>query len=233
MAAAAKVGKAADASEPVLLSGTSHPALTLDESAAKARLAAYGLDTPRARRADLPEDAASVAESLRFPVVVKGQGAAHKTEAGLVALNLVTGEQVAEAAAAMQTSAFLIDEMVQGAIVELLIGVMRDPAHGFGLTIGAGGVQTEILGDCVSMLLPASDVEITSALAKLRIAPLLNGFRGQPGVDLSSIRQAIRSIEAFVLDNRSTVVEVEVNPLICTNDRAIAADALIRMGEDE
>ena len=113
-------------------------------------------------------------------------------------------------------------------MAELLVGVTRDPAHGFVLTLGAGGILTEILQDTVSLLLPVTDTEIKTALGTLACAPLLAGYRGKPAAHLPAIVDAVLAVQAYVLAHADSVSEAEINPLICTPNRAIAADALIR-----
>ncbi|WP_373356441.1 acetate--CoA ligase family protein [Pseudoroseicyclus sp. CXY001] len=203
---------------------------TLPEAEAKAALAAHGLDVPRSARAAAPDEAARRAEAWPAPLVLKGEGVAHKSEAGLVRLNLAPGD-IRAAAEVMAAPGYLIEEQITGAVAELLVGVTRDPAHGFVLTLGAGGTLTELLRDSASLLLPATPVEIDAALASLRLAPLLDGYRGAPAADRPAIHRAIAAIEAYVVANASTLAEVEVNPLICTPTRAVAADALIRKAD--
>ena len=225
-AAEAAASIAAPLREPVLLPGAARTARLLDEAAAKARLAGFGLDLPRGKPGTDPS-------GLRFPVVLKGVGFAHKSEAGAVALNLANAEAVAQAARAMGTGAYLVEEMITGAVAELLVGVTRDPAHGFVLTLAAGGVLTELLADSASLLLPASRDEVARALGRLRIAPVLRGYRGAPAASTSAILDAVGAVQAYVLANADRVEEVEINPLICTKERAVAADALIREAPNE
>lgn len=215
----------------VLAPGAPVGAQVIGEAEAKALLAAAGLPVPRSARADSAAGAAARAAEIGFPVVLKGEGIAHKSEAGAVVLNLRDAAAVAAAAAAMPTQSFLVEEMVEGGIAELLIGVVRDPVHGFVLTLGLGGVMTEILRDTVSMLVPAPEAELRAALDRLRIAPLLHGFRGKPGVDIDAVIAALMALQGFVTARAETLEEVEINPLIATPARVWAADALIRMGE--
>jgi succinyl-CoA synthetase beta subunit len=128
----------------------------------------------------------------------------------------------------MPAASFLVEEMIAGSVAELLVGVVRDPAHGFVLTLGAGGILTELLGDTVSLLVPATEDEVAAALARLRIAPLLSGYRGKPAADLGAAVAGVMAVQAFVVEHAARIEEVEVNPLICTATRAVAADALIR-----
>jgi len=201
---------------------------TLSEAESKADLAAYGLPVPRACRAANPAEAARQAATLTFPVVLKGEGIAHKTEAGAVALNLGSAQAVRAAAERMPATSFLVEEMITGAVAELLIGVVRDPAHGFVLSIGAGGVWTEILRDTQSLLLPVRAQGIAEALGRLKIAPLLAGYRGAPAANGAAIIDAVLALQAYVIAHAGDVAEAEINPLICTPAGAYAADALIR-----
>lgn len=198
------------------------------EAEAKWQLASYGLRTPRSKRAASATNARAVAVDVGFPVVLKGEGVAHKTEAGAVVLNLNSGQEVSDAAFNMPAARFLVEEMVTGAVAELLIGVVKDPAHGFVMTLAAGGILTELLEDSASFLLPASDAEIEAALQSLRIAKLLDGYRGKPAADREAILRAIRAVETYVMENAVGLEEIEINPLLCTPTDAVAADALMR-----
>lgn len=200
-------------------------ALLVTEAYAKAALRKHGIDVPKALSGS---DPVSLADQIGYPVVLKGAGIAHKTEAGAVALNLTSRDQVVNAAADMPTKSFLVEEMITGGVAELIVGITRDPAHGFVLTIGAGGVLTEILQDTVSLLIPSSRVDIHKALVGLKISPLLAGYRGKPAASAEAILNAVDAVQSYVLENIDTLSEVEINPLICTTTRAIAADALIR-----
>ena len=122
-------------------------------------------------------------------------------------------------------------EPLGGGVAELLVGVVRDPAHGFVLTIAAGGVMTEILQDSTSLLLPVTADDVTKALDRLRIAPILRGYRGKAAADSASIVGAVLAVQAYVTAHAAVLEEIEINPLICGPQGAIAADALIRIGE--
>ncbi|WP_071673512.1 acetate--CoA ligase family protein [Nioella nitratireducens] len=228
---AAWLGEAREDQGPVLMPGRPVAAQVLSEAEAKARLAAHGVRVPRAGRAASPEAAARVAQSIGFPVVLKGEGVAHKTEAGAIALNLRDAAAVGTAVRGMGAESVLVEEMVSGGLVELLVGVVRDPAHGFVLTLGAGGTLTEILKDTASLLLPASRGAVQEALSRLKIAPLLAGYRGAAAVNMAAVLDTVMAVQAFVTEEASWLEEVEINPLICTGAGAIAADALITIGE--
>ncbi|MFW8633801.1 acetate--CoA ligase family protein [Cribrihabitans pelagius] len=213
---------------PLLLPTPAVEPELIPEAEAKRQLAAYGLRVPRSKRAASAGTARAVAVDVGFPVVLKGEGVAHKTEAGAVVLNLGSGQEVSDAAFRMPARRFLVEEMVTGAVAELLIGVVKDPAHGFVLTLAAGGTLTEVMRDSASLLLPASDAEIEAALHSLRIAPLLAGYRGAPPADREAILRAVRAVELYVVENAAGLEEIEINPLLCTPEDAVAADALMR-----
>ena len=212
--------------DPLLLPGTAEADQTLSEAEAKAALAAHGLVVPASVVADLAK-AGAAAQTLSAPLAVKGLGLAHKSEHEAVRLGLAPDE-VQAVARAIGTPQVLIEEMVTDGVAELLIGVTRDPAHGFVLTLGAGGVLTEILRDTVSLLVPARPEAIRAALNQLNCAPLLRGYRGRPAAGMDAILAAVAAVQAYVLANAETVSEVEINPLICAPGRAVAVDALIR-----
>lgn len=195
-----------------------HPEI-LSEAQAKSALATFGVPVP-----------ANAAQcDLTGPLVVKRMGLAHKSEAGAVRLGIAPSD-LADVKAEMGGDDFLVEEMVEGAIAELLIGVLRDPAHGFVLTLGAGGVLTEILRDTQHLLLPMDASAVETALRRLKCWPVLDGYRGKPKVDLAALIRAVLAVQAYVLHHADEIEEVEINPLICTETGAVAADALIRKG---
>lgn len=227
-AIAAAASFTAPVSTPVLMPTPTAPAQTVNEADAKAALHAYGLRIPISAQAAGPSQAADHASAIGFPVVLKGEGFAHKSEAGAVVLNLASPQAVANAAQAMPTERFLVEEMITGAVAELLVGVVKDPAHGFVLTLGAGGTLTELLGDTASLLIPSPRDQIETALGTLKISTLLRGYRNGPVAHMPAILDAIEAVQNYVLANAQGLEEVEVNPLICTPTDAIAADALLR-----
>ncbi len=211
--------------DPILPPGPERTGQILTEAEAKMRLAAHGVAVPHAARGTSP---AALAREVGFPLVLKGEGIAHKTEAGAVALNLTSVESVTNAAQNMPCTTFLVEEMIEGTVAELLIGITRDPAHGFVLTVAAGGTLTELLEDRCSLLVPAPRSEIKQALTRLKIAKLLLGYRGKPGADIEAVIDVIMAVQDYVIANADRIEEVEINPLLCTPDRAVAADALIK-----
>ena len=223
----------------VPLAGTTGRDELLDEAAGKALLAAAGVAVPEGVVTGAA-DAPRAAETLGFPVAVKLVSAAlpHKSEAGAVALGLASPLEVARAVAEMTVSvkaragieaeSFLVERLVTGAVAELLVGVRRVEGFGLALTIAGGGTMVELLRDAVTLLLPASRSEIAEALAGLKVAQLLAGWRGKPAGDVEAAIDAIAAIAGFALAQRDSLIELDVNPLIVTSQGATAADVLLR-----
>lgn len=222
--------------EPLVLAANGATSSSiLSEAASKEALSGFGLRIPRSIQAQSIDELIEESAALSFPVVLKGTGLAHKSEAGLVALDIRDEPSLAAAARQMQTvtSEFLVEEMAVGGIAEVLVGITRDPTGTFLLTLGAGGVLTELLADTASLLLPASPVEIETALNSLRIGRLLQGYRGKPAADMRALTDAVMSICRYAEAHGDRLVELEVNPLIARVGDAIAVDALIRLHDAE
>jgi acetate---CoA ligase (ADP-forming) len=175
------------------------------------------------------EGAVAAATELGFPVAVKALGLAHKSEHDAVRLNMRDPEAVRIAAGALLPlgDGLLVECMVQGPVAELIAGVTRDPLFGPVMTIGTGGVLVELLADSRTLLLPARKADIEAALRSLKMFPLLDGFRGRPKAEIAAVLDALEGIARFAVDNASTLIEMDVNPLIATRNGAWIADALI------
>ncbi len=232
---AAEIGRLWAQPEAGPLLAVSHSegdSITLSEHEAKTELAAFGLTIPKGLTAATADEAADAAEKLGFPVVLKGQGVAHKTEAGAVKLNLASREAVLEAAKAMAgvASGYLVEKMVAKPVAELIVGAMRDPVAGPVLTVGAGGILVELIEDSAILTLPTNDKAIREALSGLKVAKLLGGYRGQPKGDVDALVKAVASVASYVVSNASMIEEVDINPIMVLPEGSgtVAADALIR-----
>jgi len=213
--------------KPIFLSNPTGKSILVDEYDAKKSLEKYGLKLPETEKC-LQSDAHLVSDQIGYPVVIKALGSAHKSELGEVFLNLEDQKSVKEALRKISKKHVIVEKMIGDAVVELLVGIVHDPAHGMLLTVGAGGVLTEILSDTSSILLPSSKSEVLDCFNQLKISKIAKGYRGALGVDINQIIDAIMKIQDFVLDNRDKLFEIEINPLIVTTSEVIVADALIR-----
>jgi hypothetical protein len=126
----------------------------------------------------------------------------------------------------------LLERMAPPPLAELIVGVKRENGFGLALVLGAGGILVELLKDSRSLLLPTNDAAIREALLSLRSAPLLQGFRGRPAVDLDALVQAIRAVADYAGEHAEQLLELDVNPLLLDAQGAVAVDALIRLAQD-
>ncbi len=198
----------------------------IDEAEAKSMLSRNGVAVPLGARSQRDELVAT-ANRVGYPVTLKGLGLAHKSESGAVRVGITNADQLIAAANAMpkEISEFLVEQTVTNIVAEVLVGVRRDAPVGWLVTLGAGGVFTELWRDTVCLLAPATNAEISEALQKLRIAPLLNGFRGKPAANIDALVELIQKLIGATLNNG--LVEVELNPVLVTPKSAIAVDALM------
>ena len=212
----------------------------MTEADSKELLATRGLPVPQSRRTG-SAGIGPAADTLRFPLALKmiGPRLAHKTEAGAVALGLTDKGAVIAAAARMKvavaahdpfavTDQFLIEEMAEKPVAELLVSLRRDSEFGPALTIAAGGVLAEILKDSVSLLLPSTPDDIRAAIASLRVAALLDGYRGGTSADRIALVATIIQLQSVFLTTPD-LVEIEINPLFAGAKGTTIVDALIHV----
>jgi acyl-CoA synthetase (NDP forming) len=211
--------------------GEDMPALS--EAQSKCALNQHGLPIPQGQTASSLEQVINIVTTLGYPITLKAVGAdlAHKTELGAVKLNLKNQVQVEQAATALfaLSDTLLVEQMVQGVVAELIIGINTDPLFGQYLVLGAGGIFVEILQDAQSLLLPTSKSEVRQALASLKCAPILTGYRGQAPADIDAIVDAVMAVLDYSQQN--PVYELDINPLLAQSRGAVAVDALIQLGQ--
>lgn len=185
-------------------------------------------------------EASAVAESIGFPVVLKAiaPGLVHKSDVGGVVLGLKSATEVDRAIerlrermveAGVDLHDVLVQQQIDGGL-EMLIGVTTDPVFGPLVVCGMGGVQVELLKDVSFRLTPVSDTDAAEMVAKLRLSPLLRGYRGSPPADESAVIEAIMRISALV-EIAPDIVELDLNPIkVLEPGRGIVVvDARIRV----
>jgi len=205
----------------------------LSETQSKHVLSQHGLPIPKGETVSSLEQVISAANNLGYPITLKAVGAnlAHKTELGAVKLNLKNQIQVEQAAAELfaLSDTLLVEQMMQGVVAELIIGINTDPLFGHYLVVGAGGILVEILQDAQSLLLPTNKNEVMRVLANLKCAPILMGYRGQPSADMDAIVDAVMAVLDY--SQKHPVYELDINPLLALKQGAVAVDALIQLGQ--
>ena len=197
---------------------------TLSEAQGKALLSCAGVPVPRSVTAPTLDALTLMANNLTPPLALKGLGFAHKTEAGAVRLGLMSLQGQPGMPGA---TGYLAEEMVGDAVAEVLLGLQRDPVYGLTLTLGLGGVTAELLADTVTLVLPASTDAMLAALRRLRLWPLLDGYRGRARADVAAVAAIADRLAALMLA-RPELEEIEINPILVRTHGAVAVDALIR-----
>lgn len=223
----------AAASVGVTTSSSRHASVTapratrvVDEASAKQRLAQLGIAVPNGRVV-AADDVVAAAAEIGYPITLKALGLLHKSEVGAVRIGLPNAEALTTALRAMpRTDAgYLVEATVTDVVAEVLVTVRRDPPIGWLVSIGHGGVTTELWNDITHLLAPVTADEVRAALHKLRSAPLLRGFRGRPAADVDALVGLVVRLTNAVVG--SDVVEVELNPVLVGQHGAIAVDALM------
>jgi acyl-CoA synthetase (NDP forming) len=211
----------------------------LTERESKAVLQLYGIPAVREVSVESAEAAVTAAGQLGFPLAVKVESPdiVHKTEAGAVALDVrstpqlraaydrVMGNAKAHAPLAQIRGVLLQPMLPQG--VEVVAGVRIDPGFGPLILVGFGGTLVELLRDTAVELAPINVDEALRMLRKLKGAALFDGFRGSAPVNLHRLADILVRLSEFAADQKSGIVEVDVNPIICSGSEPIAVDALI------
>lgn len=199
---------------------------TLNEWESKQRLGP-ALPRPREILAGSREMAEEFAVEVNGPLVAKASGVAHKTERGLVRVNLGVaeiGQTWEELARAGDGTALLAEQL--DAELELIVGAWRDPGFGPLVTIGIGGIAAEIFNDMVAVLAPPEEGEVARALSQLSGRQLLEGIRGGSPVDIAALEGIVSAVTALMLEDER-VTEVDCNPVMVCNGRPLVADALV------
>jgi len=216
------------------------PASDISPATLDATLARYGITLPQSRAVTIADDAAAAAEAIGFPVALKirSPDILHKTEAGGVALDLRSREEVAQAAVRLLAAAraakpgariegLLVQEMASG--VEAIVGARSDPLYGALLLVGAGGILVELARDAALRLLPLGADEISAMIEGLRVKELLAGYRGRPAADRAAFEATALALAQFYLDHRARIAEIEINPLMIRHGGrgAVAVDVRV------
>ncbi|MET0378947.1 MAG: acetate--CoA ligase family protein [Spongiibacteraceae bacterium] len=200
----------------------------LSEPDSLALLASFGVNSVPVVRCHSADAATAAARQLGLPVVLKGvaDGVAHKSELGLVKLNLQTEEAVREAFIAVATTEVIVQPMIRGT-AEAIIGVSRTPDIGPLLLAGLGGIFTEALRDIVTWALPVDRAALERGLDQCALGRLLNSERWSGAKARAELIESLLRLQEFALAAGPALEAVDVNPMILSDNGAIAADALV------
>lgn len=176
------------------------------------------------------EDVLSFAGRCGFPVVAKVVGPVHKSDMGGVVLNIVSDEHLSvefdRMMALPQVTAIMVQPMLKG--TELFIGAKYEEKFGHVVLCGLGGIFVEVLKDVASGLAPLSYDEAYSMIRSLKAYKIIQGTRGQKGVDEDKFAEIIVRLSTL-LRFATEIKEMDINPLLATDKHVIAVDARIRV----
>ncbi len=218
----------------------------ITELDAKDILEAYGIPIPQGGLATDGEQAVSIAEKVGYPVVMKimSQDVVHKSDVGGVRVGLQTPAQVHDAFDLMylripkkvpgaRLDGVLVEEMSTGGR-EVILGMTRDPKFGPMLMFGLGGIYVEVLKDVTFHLAPLTIEEAMEMLSATKTFALLQGVRGQQGVDVYAIAECLQRIAQLGVDFPE-IQEMDINPLRVgfTRGDTVALDARITLSSTD
>jgi acyl-CoA synthetase (NDP forming) len=211
---------------------------TLTEAESKQILSGYGIPIVEEAIATTPEEAASLGDRFGYPLVLKGLGVKlmHKTERGVVRLNLRNRDEIMAAAKAVGEVAgadlegYLLQPMIEGRR-EFVAGLFCDPQFGPVVMFGLGGIFTEALGDVTFRIAPLRDRDAEAMIDEIHATRLLHQFRGDAPANREQIVKTLVGLSHLGMEVVD-ITEVDINPLIIGADgRITAVDALIVLGK--
>ena len=209
----------------------------LNEVESKPLLGDYGIPLPPERFVQTPDDAVTAAQAIGFPVVLKAVSAAlpHKSDAGLVRLNLADAEAVRQAAAEIADRASSLPAPLDGMLVaqhvsggtEVVLGVQRDVEMGPVVMFGMGGVMVELFKDVSFAPATLDHARAREMIAATRAGRLLQGFRGRKPGDIDALCEALVNLGRLARELGDVIESVDINPLLVREQGVVALDALV------
>lgn len=214
----------------------------LNEAQSLELLSRHGVPTVPMRLCKTAEEARQAFDAIGGPVVVKACSAdvPHKSEHGLVALNVASREQAGELFTQFWQKMEQMQAARDGVIVaamhkgqrEFMIGARWDPVFGPVVVVGDGGKYVESIKDVAVLLAPFGAEDVQAALYGLRIAPLLDGVRGEPALDVAALSALAVKVGHVIAGARGHIASLDLNPvMVGVNGSGVrVVDALVEVG---
>jgi acetate---CoA ligase (ADP-forming) subunit beta len=202
------------------------------EPEAKRLLSLYGLPVPTFRWAKTTDEAINAANDIGYPVVAKvvSPKVIHKSDVGGVVVNIAAdSEMVGVFSRLSELDGFegaIVEEMVPRGI-ELIVGASQDFQFGPVVLLGLGGTSVEIYKDTALRLAPLAEKDVQSMVKELTAHPLLEGYRGADPINIGELSRILIAFSELVMEMEGLFESADLNPVICTKDRCIVADARI------
>lgn len=214
---------------------------TLSEEASKALLAPFGVPFLPERVVADADAAVEAADAVGYPVVAKlnGDAIAHKTERGLVRLNLADADAVRTAATELLAAATPDDGDVSVLVApmvksnrEFICGMSTDPQFGPTVLVGIGGILAEAIADVSIRLSPLTENDASEMLDELAMSDLLGEFRGEPAVDRTAMTTLLVALSKAA-EADATIQSIDLNPVLVVGGKPVAVDALVEVAASE
>lgn len=203
------------------------------EPDAKALMKLQGLDIPDFILTNSFEAAGQFLKKSESGVVAKAvsKKIIHKTEHKAVVTGIVSADHLKKEMVRLQKLAgcenILVEQMVQG--IEVIIGAKNDFQFGPVIVFGIGGTSVEIYNDTAVRMAPLKPAEVLSMVESLKAKKIISGYRGMAGVNMEKLTNLMVNFSLFVMELENDIESVDLNPVICTRDRCVIADARIML----
>jgi len=201
------------------------------EPHAKTLMKSEGFVVPDSILTNSFEKANQFMEDSNCPVVAKAvsKKILHKTEHKAVVTDLSLSDHLKKEMTRLQKldgcENILVEQMVEG--IELIIGAKNDFQFGPVVIFGIGGTSVEIYNDTAIRMAPLRENDVLSMVDSLKAKTILFGHRGKPGVDMKILTRLIVDFSLLIMDFKDNMESIDLNPVICTKDQCIIADARI------
>ncbi len=201
------------------------------EPDAKVLMKSQGFDVPDSILTNSFETANQFMKDADCPVVAKAvsKKILHKTEYQAVVTGIASSEQLKTQMARLQQldgcENILVEHMIEG--VELIIGAKNDFQFGPVIIFGIGGTSVEIYNDTAIRMAPLVEADVLSMIDSLQAKAVINGYRGNSGVNINILTRLIVDFSLLIMELENEMESVDLNPVICTQNRCIIADARI------
>jgi acetate---CoA ligase (ADP-forming) subunit beta len=205
------------------------------EPDAKQIMANQGFDVPKFVLTDSIEIAVNFLKQAPGPVVAKAvsEKILHKTEFDAVVTGISDERVLEQEMTRLKTlqgcQQILVEEMVQG--LEIIVGAKNDFQFGPVIVLGLGGTSVEIYNDTAIRMAPVTPGDVTSMVNSLVAKKLFKGYRKKPGVNMARLTDLVVGFSSLTMDLEESFQSIDLNPVICTKDRCVIADARIMLLE--
>ena len=206
------------------------------EPEAKRLLALAGIDVPRFIWAKEVGQAIRFAEEIGYPVVAKiiSPKVLHKSERNGVVVNIKSDEALINTFNQFNQiegfTGILVEEMVAG--IELIVGAKIDFQFGPVILLGIGGTGVEIYRDITMRMAPLSPRDMESMVKCLKAHQILEGYRGSKPISLVELNRLLTAFSGLVMDLEGSIESIDLNPVICSSERCVVADARIMLKKE-